>query len=295
MASTRTDEGEFANLRLVISRIRQRKVWLLMSVLAFSLLFAAVAFLSRPIYRATVVLAPSGTERLGLNAGIGGAGSLSGLAQLAGLSLGSLGSSTEEALAVLQSRQLTETFLTDNLLLPILYASKWNAEKQVWVVPKDKQPNLAIAFKYFDRKIRTVSNDRRTGLIRLSIEWTDADRAAEWANILVALVNAEMRSRARLEAEASVRHLENELTTTANIETRQAISRLLEAQVNRRMIATVTNDYAFRVIDAAMAPDARDFVRPRRLAMLILGPLLGAIFGVGLILSAASLSHRPES
>jgi LPS O-antigen subunit length determinant protein (WzzB/FepE family) len=83
--------------------------------------------------------------------------------------------------------------------------------------------------------------------------------------------------------------LEQELTKTTAVETRQAIARLMEAQINQRMIANVTKQYAFRVADKAMPSDRRDMVRPNKLLLFALGPTLGFSFGAIIVLLFGSL------
>ena len=79
--------------------------------LLFAIVGVAVALTRTPIYRADVLLMPRQQEE-----SIGGITSLmgqfGGLASLAGLSLGGANDS-EEAIAYLQSRQLTEMFIID--------------------------------------------------------------------------------------------------------------------------------------------------------------------------------------
>src|SRR6185436_9231857 len=96
--------------------------WLLVSVVVFGAAFAAAAFLMTPMYRATTVFVDASTERTGMG-GLGSSlGQLGGLASLAGINVGSANSKLEEALAVLRSRQLTETFIREeNLMQEILY------------------------------------------------------------------------------------------------------------------------------------------------------------------------------
>ena len=55
------------------------------------------------------------------------------------------------------------------------------------------------------------------------------------------------------------------------------------------MLANVTTDYAFRVVDKAVAPDADDPIRPQKVALLIAGPLAGFALGVGLVLGYRAL------
>jgi uncharacterized protein involved in exopolysaccharide biosynthesis len=51
------------------------------------------------------------------------------------------------------------------------------------------------------------------------------------------------------------------------------------------MLANVTHEYVFKIVDKAVAPDADDPVRPRKLLLIAGGPLLG--FAVAVILLLA--------
>ena len=134
--------------------------------------------------------------------------------------------------------------------------------------------------------------DKKTGLVTLQIDWTNRTEAAEWANELVSRLNAEMRERAIKKANASMQFLERELQTTSTVEVREAISHLMEAQEKQRMLANVTQDYAFRVVDRAIASDMDEPVWPPRKLFFIAGPVLGLFLGV---LSALSLDQRSYS
>jgi uncharacterized protein involved in exopolysaccharide biosynthesis len=45
------------------------------------------------------------------------------------------------------------------------------------------------------------------------------------------------------------------------------------------MLANVTEEYALRVIDRAMAPDRDDPIRPNKILLVVLGFLLGSTIG----------------
>ena len=240
----------------------------------------AAAFLLTPVYRAATVLVPADVERSGVGSLAGGLGDLGGLTALAGIDISSGSRATDEALAVLRSREFTEGFIRDQNLMPLLFRKLWDADAQRWLGDADDQPTAAEGFKYFNERLRSVSQDTRTGLVTVRIDWRDPMQAAEWANALVARLNAEMRGRAIERTNASVRFLEKELTTTIIVDTRAAISRLMDAQINQRMLANVTEEYAFRVVDKALPPDDDDPVRPRKLVMLVTGMAIGLLFGV---------------
>lgn len=263
----------------IVARLYKKR-WLIGAV---AVLFAAgsgaMAFVMTPIYRATVIMVPASSGGGGLGKGLGGSiGALGGLASLAGLNLNSNAADTEEALAVLRSREFTEGFIRDQHLMPELFAGRWDRQTNNWKAD-EKQPLSVEGFKLFDG-FREIAEDKKTGLITVSLDWRDPAAGALWANELVEHLNAEMRRRAVINTDASVGYLQKELANTAAVDTRQAINRLLEEQVNRRMFANVTQEYAFRVVDRALVPDSRDQVRPRKVFMISAGFALGLVLAI---------------
>jgi len=284
---------ELVDFRLVLAKLMRGRWWIVASVIAFGGAFTAVALLATPVYRATTILAPANEGQA--QGALGSAlGQLGGLASLAGIAVSAQDSATEEALAVLRSRQFTEAFLIERNLIPKLFARKWDAERKTWKVREDKIPTPAKAFKLFNKKMRKVEFDKKTGLVKLQIDWTDREEAAEWANELVARLNREMRARAIEKAEASVGFLEKEANETSTVAAREAISRLMEAQIKQRMLANVTEEYAFRVVDRALPADKDDPVRPQKLILIVAGILIGLVVGAAAALSAPGPLSRPD-
>jgi uncharacterized protein involved in exopolysaccharide biosynthesis len=132
-------------------------------------------------------------------------------------------------------------------------------------------------------------------LVSLQIDWRDRVEAAAWANELVERLNAEMQARALAKANASLGYLEKELAASSVVETRDAINRLIESQIKTRMVANTTREYAFRVVDRAMAPDADDPVWPVKSLFFLCGPLLGLGVGIGLILLSDAVAGVPPA
>ena len=85
--------------------------------------------------------------------------------------------------------------------------------------------------------------------------------------------------------------LEKELASTDLVEARAAINRLIEEQIKQRMLASVSQEYAFRTVGRALPPDADDFVSPRRLLLVVGGTALGFALGSALALVLAARSR----
>jgi uncharacterized protein involved in exopolysaccharide biosynthesis len=264
-----------------------RRWWWVLGAFVASSVFAAMWAFSMPAtYRATVVVVPAGVEKelRGAGAFIGQSG---GAGVLGGIGLDSQDLATEEALAVLKSRDFGERFITDHGLLPVLFPKDWDAARNQWL--PGREPTLAQGFRRFDEDIRSASRDKRTGLVYVSITWTNPTQAAAWANEIVARINADMRARAVKAASASLAFLEKERGRVPFLETRQTIDRLIEAQISRSMVASVTPQYVFRVVDRALPPDPEFPVGPTRNFILVAGPLFGLLLGCALALLHAGI------
>jgi uncharacterized protein involved in exopolysaccharide biosynthesis len=288
-----SDQG-IVDAALLASVLWPRR-WLIVTFAIVGMgLFAALGFVMHPTYRGTAILVAASQDRNGLAGSLGSAlGSVSQLASLAGIGGQNGTSAVDEALAVLQSHEFTEAFIASHNLMPMLFQKIWDPASNSWKVPVDKQPTPSKAFRAFDR-IRSVKRDVKTDLISLQIDWRDRNQAADWANELVAALNAEMRARAIAAADASLVYLQKELASTSEIDIRDSISRLMEGQIKQRMLANVTEQYSLRFVDRALAADADEPVGPRKLLLMVVGLFLGLIGGIALslILNSRSLVAR---
>ena len=256
-------------------------------VAAITAASVGLAFWMTPVYSASIVIVASNSGRM---SGLGATGgSLASLVSMAGVDLGpSGGPQVQEELAVLSSRELSEGFIAEQRLLPEFFPKLWDRSRDNWVDPGAEHPTLFQAYRKFNN-LRTIEENRKTGLVTVRIDWTDRDKAAQWANALIERLNEVMRKRAIERTDAHLQYLQREFDSTSAVETRAAISRLMESQINERMLANVTKEYAFRVVDRALVPDARNPERPKKARMIETGAFLGLAVG-----AAIALVRRPS-
>jgi len=278
------------DLRAVAATLWKRRWWIAAMAVLFTIPFAVSAFMAEPLYRATTVVADARSDASGANSLGAALGALGNLGSVARLTVQGA-TYSDEAIAVMRSREFTERFIRDHDLMPQLFSHLIDARTGQWLVPEEQRPTLSQGYRVFNG-IRTVTQAGRGGLITVAIEWRDPAQAADWANALVGQLNAEMRDRAIAATKNSVGYLERELGSTSTIETRQAINRLMEAQINQRMLANVTEEYAFRIVERALPPDIDDAVGPSKLVLLALGPSLGLIFGIFVALAVNMITSR---
>jgi uncharacterized protein involved in exopolysaccharide biosynthesis len=118
----------------------------------------------------------------------------------------------------------------------------------------------------------------------LTIDWTDREVAANWANDLVSMLNNHMQSRAIAESEKRMSYLKRELARTSSVEIQRGIYNMIEAEIGKTAVANVRHEFALRVVDPALTPTLRDKVRPKRLLIMVGGLALGLTLATALAL-----------
>jgi len=147
----------------------------------------------------------------------------------------------------------------------------------------------------FNTRIRTLTQDQKTGIVTMSINWKDPEVAADWANDLATRANERLRQRAIEDSTASLRQLQAQLDRTSVVELQQSIYRLMEIEIKKEVLAKSRRDYAFSVIDPAVVPDIDRYVSPRRALILMSALILGLGAAVAFVIfdEARRLRRRP--
>lgn len=222
-----------------------------------------LALMAPPIYTAEVVIMEVDDDRLG------GASSLinqlGGLASLAGVSLPG-GNTGQTSKALLKSRYLIEEFIRRKDLLQQLFPNR----KPI--------PSMWFGVMRFKARVLGIREDTRSKLITVSVRWSDAVTAARMANEFVDLADELLRARALTEANRNVMYLNKQITETNVVEMQRVMYKLIESETKSLMLANARTEYAFSVVDPAVAPGLR--TSPRRTLMVLFGLVLGFAVGI---------------
>ncbi len=238
-------------------------------VFAVSSVFYA---LSLPdIYKSEALLA-SVTEDSGLKI----PGQLGGLAALAGVNMGG-GSDgkTSLALEIIKSREFLGGFIKKHdLFVSIMAAKGWDRSDNVLQIDEDlynittnqwarevkapfkPEPSVLETYEVF-LELLSVSQDKETGMIKLSIQHYSPYLAKQWVTLLVEDINNEMRRRDLAEAENSISYLNTQLEKTNVADVRAMLYSLIEEQTKTLMLANVRKEYVFKTVDPAVVAEKK--------------------------------------
>ncbi len=288
------------DLRELFSVIWQGK-WLIIAITAvFAIGSVALALYLPNIYKSEALLAPAAEEQGGGLSAL--ASQFGGLASLAGVNLGGKGGTdkTQLAIEVLKSRQFTSDFIQKhNILADLMAAEKWdrdtdkliydedayNEATNTWVrevkTPFKPEPSMQEAYKEFS-KIFSTNTDKETGMVTLSVEHLSPTVAGQWVTWLIEDINKVMKERDVAEANRSSEFLNKQIALTNVADIKAILYKLVEEQAKTIMFAEVRDEYVFKTIDPALAPEEK--AKPKRALICVLGTMLGGMLGVMLVL-----------
>ncbi|MDV7105991.1 Wzz/FepE/Etk N-terminal domain-containing protein [Vibrio sp. TH_r3] len=295
-----SDNSDEIDLRELFIALWKGKLIIILVTFVFAV--AGVLFaLSQPnTYKADVVLASSSD---GGQSGMAAmASQFGGLASLAGINLGG-GSNDNKAmaLAVLNSRQFLNTFITEHdLLVPLMASTEWNASSgeliinpklydqaiNRWVreVPEGKSvvPTDWEAYKKFKSDVLASADAKETGLVTLSVTHFSPIVAQQWATWLVEDLNAWMKEKSLAETKRNIGYLKQQIEKTDVSDMQSVFYQLVEEQTKNLMLAEVEDEYSFKTIDPAVIPEEK--AGPKRALICVLATLLGGMLGVAIVL-----------
>lgn len=250
-------------------------------------------------YKATALLAPAQQESGGLS---GALGQLGGLASLAGVSIGG-GESSESQIAqeIMKSWSFVEGFIADNDLAVEVYAAEgwsrksnqlkidndiYEVEAKSWLVEddhtgKEGPPSSWQLFEAFSDKL-SVSEDKKSGLVSVSIEYYSPQIAKQWLDLYISAINKHMQARQVGKVSTNISYLEAQIEKTSIAEMREVFYTIIEEQTKKKMVAEASPDYAFVAVSPSMVPEEKS--QPKRALICILGTLLGGMLSVLLVL-----------
>ena len=255
----------------LIQLIWKRRWLVIIITFLFGVGAAVLALVTEPVYRAQVVV----TEVRESSSMGGAAGSLlaqfGGLANLAGLNIGSGDAASRNNSAMLKSRYLAEEFVHRYELTNGLFRRS------------KVKPTLWRAVEAFRGGVLTISEDIRQGKTTVAVEWTDPGLAARWANDYVALANEIVRTRALDEATRNIAYLKAQIAQTSALELQKVMYMLVQNEMKTLMLANARDEYAFAVVDPAVVPELR--VRPARTLMVLTGGVMGFVISVVIVMA----------
>jgi len=188
----------------------------------------------------------------------------------------------DRLLARLSGTDFVEIFIQENNLLEYIFRDKWDLEKRQWT--DGFLPSMVEASKFFRSEMLLVSIDAESGLLVLSMSTNSAQFSARLANAYYQRFNEYIREKRLSELKLQSAILNERLNTTAHLELKRSIYRMLETQLAEEITLNAKQDYPLELIQRADPPLFK--AGPNRKVWTILSLVLSCILGVVMVIGS---------
>lgn len=255
----------------------------------FSLIAVLISLYLPNIYQSKALLSPVNQQ----NSGMDSMGSISGLANLAGISLSAqAGGNTTKAITKINTISFFENNILPNIsILDLAAVDSWDSESNTISYNKKlydpktnilyKEPSLQKSHKAFLKKI-DVRQDVNSGFVTISVKHHSPYIAKEWNELIVNQINKFFRTQDEQEAVASMNFLNAQMALTSYTEIKEIIAQLLQQNIQKLTLIEATDFYVFSYLDFPIVEEEK--VEPARRSIAILGAVLGLMLGILIVL-----------
>ncbi len=208
---------------------------------------------------------------------------------------------SKEAVEIIKSRALLKELLKHEGVLQNIMASErydssskeiilndelYDSKNKKWVreignLPK--KPTYLEAYEvYLKGGLVSVSQDQVTDFISIKVEHISPIFAKELLELIILETNNILRERDLEEASKAISYLESELVKTNKLEIKESISKLMEIQMEKRMMAKVNEAYMLIEIEPPFIPEKKS--SPQRTLIVLFWLFFGTIIATSYVI-----------
>ena len=264
------------NLLDYINILARHKNLIIITVAITVVATAIISFLSPKIYEAKAVIMPvaQSQEPSGMSA----------VALQFGITTNQT-SNTSELFSLLQSNILMERVIIKNNLVPVFFGEE----------AKGKKENELIwdGIRYLKNSIYKVRDNKRDGIIELSVEFKDPEMSASILTGILAELTDYMSSEAKRVADTNKNYLESLIDKNSDPLIKQKIYALIARQIEVSMMAEVKENFAFKILDPPKIPDRK--MRPHISMNIMLSFIISLVGGICLAFIMEHIERSKKS
>lgn len=225
----------------------------------------------------------------------------SGLASLAGIGMQGSGDSINEMIEIIESRKFVQHLITFSGVLPSIMAAEsynkgsktlsfdreiYSVENDEWLreprIDRPSKPSYLEAHKVYTRNLLSISKDRKTGVVNISIEHISPIFAKEFLDLIIQEANSSMSLKDIETSSKALTYLKEELAKTPLMEIKDSINQLIKTQLETQMMAKINEEYSLAVLEPPYVPHEKS--KPSRSIIVIMISVLGGLFSCSVVL-----------
>jgi uncharacterized protein involved in exopolysaccharide biosynthesis len=259
------DDRDEINLLDYLDVLKKRGRMILIMVSVSVVLAAVISLLLPKKYSAHAVIIPVSESR-------GGTDRMSAIAMQLGVPTSS-STDAAEIVSLLNSNILMEKVIRRYNLLPVLLGDKLGG--------KSENEKIWHGIRFLKKDVLRVNNKKTEGVIEIYSEFADPQTSSDILKYILTELTDYMSSEAKRVAETNRKYLESLIDRNSDPMIRQRIYSLIAKQIETSMLAEVTENFAFKIVDPPMVPDRH--VKPRIILNIVLAFFVSLFTGIILV------------
>ena len=282
-----SDGDEIDLLELIRTLLQAWKTIVGITILCTGLA-VAYALHAPEAFKAETLLAPAQEEETAASSLLNKFG---GLVAIAGVKDKS-SSFMSRVMGTLKSRQFLESFILEHNLLVQIFPDQWNPERKEWM--PDERGSMIKLSDGVNLLLGSIAcqEDKTTSLYTVSVILNNPHLASLICNKVVLSLNSKFRERAIQRALLKEEYLREELSKTSLSDMKNVLYTMLQAEKQKAMLANITKNAAFEVIDPAVSGL---IIKPKRKLIVALGGVCGGFLGIFAVFFAQFIQKLKSS
>jgi uncharacterized protein involved in exopolysaccharide biosynthesis len=163
-----------------------------------------------------------------------------------------------------------------------IYETSSNSWVRDFSYPQQQIPSAQESYEVFKTEHLSLSEDKKSGFITLSIKHRSPFVAKQWVELVVNEVNAFYRQKDKSESEKAVSYLNQQISMTGLSEIKQVLAQLLQEETKKLTLIEANQFYVFDYIDPPAVMEKKS--EPKRTLICLLSALLGGMLSIVLVL-----------
>jgi uncharacterized protein involved in exopolysaccharide biosynthesis len=219
----------------------------------------------------------------------------SSLASMAGIKLPSSSSSSDKTFFIIEtisSRVFFSNLIKKYNLLPDLmatesfnkelnksiYSDSYNTNTMEWTI---STPSFTKSHQVF-LSILNVRQDPKNKFITIEIDHESPIFAHKLLSTIIKEINLIIRDQDLRDSELSIEYLKLKVSETKLKEVKDSFNSLIGAELEKKMLADIKEDYALKIIDPPLVPEFK--FKPQRSIIVFFSFVFGFFFSILLVL-----------
>lgn len=278
------DEIDLIELFALIWR---RKIIIFAVVFVVSVLSVIITLQMDNIYESKAVLKPSEGETSKLSSLMG---NLGGLASLAGISVGG-GDNIYSAMEnLINNKEFIAQIVKKYQLEKNLFGEKY----QDVISSEDFKPNYKFYVFKVVKDIVSLSQDKKSNYISLSVQNADPEFAKKFVEILLSELSEKIKKTELENIDEKITNFKSEMENSADITLKTKLAEVISSLIQSKVISKAQKYYGFTIISEPYVPDLKDKIKPKRSLICIVAFVTSFMLAVFLVFLIEFIKNIPE-